>query len=500
VVVVGVGILGTACVRLGFDTTTDGPAGGRLPEVSASRESPIADAALRDRASVDRPAAGDGPTAATDRPGSDQDTAPAVAITSPAPASYINAAGVKAFKVGGTCSSSGQPVIVSTPGGNATTSCVAGGWTATLDVSALPEGPVTITATHPGSSPSPATASRQFVKDVTPPSVIASVRDGSFVSSLTAHPKIEWDASVDGGSGIERYEYCLGSQGVIDGIRSWTGVGTALQVSITGGLTLVEGRLYKASVRAIDKAGNIGPSTTADGWIPDLVTSGLVAHWTFDKDDVTSSSAADASGNGNVALLRNAPGLVAGRLGQAINLNGTNQYLDIADSPSLRTTSVTVSAWVQLPSGIAACPGGWCMIFEHARDTSNWYCLLKSATSPYDFWHWRWQSGSWGPTATEFGNTIAGHRAVVGAWMHLVAQIEPGAPIRVITYVNNGPDISYPPPSQPVTAPVPAAGPSSIGRAANLTEYFKGYIDDLRVYSRVLSAAEVDKLYNLGLR
>src|SRR5690348_7826571 len=45
----------------------------------------------------------------------------------------------------------------------------------------------------------------------------------------------------------------------------------------------------------------------------------------------TGTTAADGSGNGHTATLTNGPTWVAGKYGQAVNLDGTNDYLAIAD-------------------------------------------------------------------------------------------------------------------------------------------------------------------------
>ena len=78
--------------------------------------------------------------------------------------------------------------------------------------------------------------------------------------------------------------------------------------------------------------------------------SDLVGQWHFDCD------ALDSSGNGNDGMLHNfvSPhGWVPGMFGQALSFDGTDDYVEIANEPSLNITQGTWEAWIKfdaLPS------------------------------------------------------------------------------------------------------------------------------------------------------
>ncbi len=64
--------------------------------------------------------------------------------------------------------------------------------------------------------------------------------------------------------------------------------------------------------------------------------------WTMDGNVL------DSSGNNNNGTPQGAPTFVAGRVGQAISLNGTTQWVSVADANSLDlTTGMTLSAWIR---------------------------------------------------------------------------------------------------------------------------------------------------------
>ncbi|MEI6786279.1 MAG: LamG-like jellyroll fold domain-containing protein, partial [Verrucomicrobiota bacterium] len=68
--------------------------------------------------------------------------------------------------------------------------------------------------------------------------------------------------------------------------------------------------------------------------------AGLVSWWRGE------SNAWDQAGV-NPGVLRNGAGFGAGAVGQAFNFNGTSQYLDVTNSPSLNPTgSISVEAWI----------------------------------------------------------------------------------------------------------------------------------------------------------
>jgi hypothetical protein len=114
-------------------------------------------------------------------------TAPTVAITSPAAGSALNAAGMAAFTLSGTCSENGQSVSV-TGAASATVTCAAGAFTHDFDLTALAEGSFSFYADHSDAAGNTAAqSSRSFTKDSVAPTVaITSPAAASFINSATA--------------------------------------------------------------------------------------------------------------------------------------------------------------------------------------------------------------------------------------------------------------------------------------------------------------------------
>jgi len=68
---------------------------------------------------------------------------------------------------------------------------------------------------------------------------------------------------------------------------------------------------------------------------------GLIAHWNF--NDCT---ATDVSGNNNNGIIHGTPQCVDSVIGKGLLFNGTSDYIEIPNSPSLNLTSITLVAWI----------------------------------------------------------------------------------------------------------------------------------------------------------
>ena len=76
---------------------------------------------------------------------------------------------------------------------------------------------------------------------------------------------------------------------------------------------------------------------------------GITAGYAF--DEVSGTSAADASGHGIVGTLTNGPTFTAGKYGNAVTLDGTNDFVNLGNPTALQFTgSMTISAWINSSS------------------------------------------------------------------------------------------------------------------------------------------------------
>ncbi|MCX6924807.1 MAG: LamG domain-containing protein, partial [Verrucomicrobia bacterium] len=95
--------------------------------------------------------------------------------------------------------------------------------------------------------------------------------------------------------------------------------------------------LYSTEIAAIYQAGSAGKVAPT----PVALPSGCVAWWKWDGNASDSAST-------NLGTLMNDLGFGSGMVGQSLNCDGINDYMQVADSPGLRiTNSLTVEFWAR---------------------------------------------------------------------------------------------------------------------------------------------------------
>src|SRR4030042_719781 len=86
--------------------------------------------------------------------------------------------------------------------------------------------------------------------------------------------------------------------------------------------------------------------------IAHAVEANLIGFWTLDQSSGT--AAYDASGNGNDGTLMGNPQWSVGKIGGALELDGTEDYVDCGNNDILNITKqVTLAAWVKADSGFS---------------------------------------------------------------------------------------------------------------------------------------------------
>ena len=227
------------------------------------------------------------------------------------------------------------------------------------------------------------------------------------------------------------------------------------------------------------KIGTTGNATINES-LPSI-TDGLVAHYTFDGGDVSATTINDVSGNGNNSTsIAGTPTPAIGKIGQAYNFNGTNDDAIVVDPFDTTSLPLTISAWAR-PTSF---PQGVHMIAS----------LSSSANERYQIYF----GGTGTPVMLVLdgaGNTAtlsSTGDATLGEWINIVLVV------RSVTdrelYVNGASGATS------AVSRTPAASTRlHLGtRASATSQDFFGDIDDVRVYNRDLSVAEITRLYNLG--
>ena len=251
-------------------------------------------------------------------------------------------------------------------------------------------------------------------------------------------------------------------------------VTTATSGSVPAGSVISQSPAANLSVApnsAVAITVSLGPATTPSG--------GLVLAFAF--DEASGTTALDTSGSGLNGTIREAV-RVAGKTGGALSFDGVNDWVTVTDttsSPLDLTSGMTIEAWVN-----PAAMSGWESIVLKERGAGLLsYGLYAQDGAPL--------SGGFAAPAG-YIRTGSADQAVrgtdplpLGAWTHIATTYD-GATMRI--YVNGQLVGSR---AQGGAIAV-ANGALRIGGNGSFAgEFFQGLIDDVRIYNRALSAAEI---------
>ncbi len=197
----------------------------------------------------------------------------------------------------------------------------------------------------------------------------------------------------------------------------------------------------------------------------------LVAHWKLDEG--SGNTVYDSSASGNDGTFVGNPQWVAGYYGGALEFDGTDDNIDCGNDDSLNITDeITLSAWINM---------------AQRPDVDNWFTIpwKEDAYSMYlygadnavttlaaDFWLDTGRADIWdGPDIDIPPND----------WTHIAVTFN-GTDFEF--YVNGEHDYTQ---NEPATIEISAINFLFTENGSN----FKGLIDDVRIYNRALTQAEI---------
>ena len=227
-----------------------------------------------------------------------------------------------------------------------------------------------------------------------------------------------------------------------------------------------------------------GSSKTASVTIQAALTISLA----YGFEEGSGTTTVDVSGNGVTGQIQGATWTTSGAHGKALSFNGSNSYVDLGNPTVLQSTgSMTWSAWVK-PTGNPPDDG---QIIARSDQTTGWQLKISPDTGKRTF------------AIAISGDSASGHTQrysktvySLNKWYY-VAGVYDAAARKLDIYVNGVLDNGTLRGSIPAAQYVPALN-ATIGRRSG-GFYFKGTIDDVRVYKRALTASEVQTDMNAGL-
>ncbi len=216
---------------------------------------------------------------------------------------------------------------------------------------------------------------------------------------------------------------------------------------------------------------------------------GLIGYWPF--NEATSTIATDFSGNGRHGTLSgNAVTWVSGKRGSALNFGGTDDNVTLGQLSAISAQQkITVSAWIYDTAGTASKS-------IVSRYTAGVPSFVFYVSDPGDGGG---DDMEFNPDGAEAGYTT-GNVHQTNRWEHWVVVYDGSqADADKITFYLNGTAQAETLTSTPVGATTDSStNVVRIGADSDQAADFTGKIDEVRIYSRALSASEVANLYRAG--
>lgn len=247
-------------------------------------------------------------------------------------------------------------------------------------------------------------------------------------------------------------------------------------------------RLESSGGESIIGAGAGGSYKLASGYIAQLEKSlqitvqpsGLVGYWPLDAG--TGTAVWDASANNNNGTGTNNT-WTTGKVGGALAMNGSNRYVNIPSSVSVNPTNVTVSAWLN-SSDTASTASAVTKWDDVTQGDGEWILGHGTAAGTFRF-------------VIKIGGTIYRNESSTGfstgAFHHVVGAYD-GSNVRL--YVD-GAEVGT---ALPVSGSMPSTlPPVRLGNRASDNQYYNGIVDEVKIFSRALSAREIKAEYNAGV-
>ena len=310
-----------------------------------------------------------------------------------------------------------------------------------------------------------------------PPRTAYDPSPGDGISFVLSDAALTWTA----GFGAKLHHVYFGDN--FDDISNAAGAMPLPDATFTPG-PLELGKTYYWRVDEFDGAathkGNVWSLTT----VPDIAVTDpdLLGWWTLDEGEGT--TVVDWSGHGGHGSFVGQPQWVDGFQGTALEFSGRGQYVDCGDEAGAGVTAdFTLAAWVKMTPGNA---GQYLGIAGKLRNVGGYqgFGLVRYNSNVFRLWV------SDGDTAGINGIASSDVLYTDTDWHHVTGVREGRNNILYVDGVRQA--------AGNATDFVPSPDFFHIGRQYSHLDdrYFKGKIDDVRVYNKVLTDAQIAEVIN----
>lgn len=289
-------------------------------------------------------------------------------------------------------------------------------------------------------------------------------------ANLTASPSsqrvlLTWtDVTNETGYKLERRDHTSA------GWSSWQPLDESIGADVMthADATITPGMTYAYRLRAYNASGNSDYSVTVYATTYAAPPT-LIGRWKLDADLLDSAGTAHGTMYGGTATYH------PGQVYQGLNCDGVDDYAKLPLDDNLAAN--TIAAWVKIDTIRAQC-----ILNNNAGSptASSWQQLRVNATGQFE--HFVFGAS---PGGVVTSSTVA----QTGVWYFIVGVAEPGNVRLYVNGVQEGNTLT-------IGALNTSANQWRVGGPVSGYIFLDGVVDDVRIYSRVLSNAEITSLYH----
>jgi hypothetical protein len=239
---------------------------------------------------------------------------------------------------------------------------------------------------------------------------------------------------------------------------------------------------YAIHLKSYDKSGNLESSDTIGITVSPLSTK---TPWYKFDEAKAGVMTPDSSGNFMWSTLTGSPTIVAGKIGNALQFDGVDDYVRMPTTFIQKLSEFSVSLWVN-PTAVTS----WARLFDFGQDTNNYMMLTISNGSGLTFEI---------RTSNATQTITTGRILPLATWSHLAVTLSDNT----LTIYLNGLVIGK---STSVTLRPYNLGTvvssNFLGKSLfSADPYFSGKMDEVRFYNYALSPAEINaQVLQTGLK
>jgi fibronectin type 3 domain-containing protein/regulation of enolase protein 1 (concanavalin A-like superfamily) len=212
--------------------------------------------------------------------------------------------------------------------------------------------------------------------------------------------------------------------------------------------------------------------------IQTLANTGM-AYLKFNES--SGNTAADSTGDGWTGTLVNSPTWTTGKLGNAVSLSGSSQYVTLPTGVVNGQTTCTLTSWVYLNS-----VSNWARIFDFGSGTGTYMFLTPKNAANGKIRFAITTSSSSGEQKIDGAAALG-----TGGWHHVAVVLNGSTGTLYVDGAQVGQNTSM----TLTPSSLGATTQNYIGKSQWNDPYLNGIVDDFHIYSSVLTSGQIASLY-----